>query len=114
MKKTNKENIDTNPEQELSEIDFLKKELSYYQKDGLEGSYYALNYQLNKLNDIIRTADISLTGKDKAFERFWIILTQIKDVHSSIQQLKTIIFEDKDKNTAKKQSASFMDEMSEK
>lgn len=97
---------------EITSIDILKKELSYYQKDGLEGSYYALNYQLNKLNDIIRNADISLTGKDKAFERFWLILTQIKEVHSSVQQLKTIIFGDKDK--PKISPASFMDEMNKK
>lgn len=112
MKKTGKEISQTDAIPVISEVDFLKKELSYYQKDGLEGSYYALNYQLNKLNDIIRNADISLTGKDKAFERFWLILTQIKEVHSSVQQLKTIIFGDKDK--PKISQASFMDEMNKK
>lgn len=104
-------NIPETPEQEIFR---LRMELDYYRRDGMEGSYYALNYQLNKLNEIIREASITLTGKDKAFERFWLILTQIKEVHSSIAQLKMIVFGDKNEPKKGNGNISFMDEMNSK
>lgn len=84
-------------QQLLDRIAVLEQELRYYRQDGLLQSYYALNYQLNRLNEVIMSANIDLSAPDKQFERFWKILTEIHLVHTSITNLKAMLEAGKDK-----------------
>lgn len=78
---------------ELQErVSYLTKELEYFRRDGLAGSLYALNYQLNKINEAILEANISLKGDDKQFERFWKFMTEIQEVHVTINNLQNMLF----------------------
>jgi hypothetical protein len=71
---------------------YWRAEAEQFKKNGIEGSYYALNYQINELNNIIQSAKVSLRGDDKVFERFWKISTEIQKFHESISWLKATIF----------------------
>lgn len=90
------------------EINWLRKQLEFFQKDGLEGSLYALNYQLNKINEIILQANITLSGNDRQFERFWKFMTEIQSVHTSIVNLRNMLYPNK-KNDEEKKSLNFME-----
>lgn len=72
-------------------IEGLEEEISFFKKDGLEGSLYALNYQINLLNKQIISAKISLEDKDdKTFDRFWKVVNDISKVHTAIAELKAM------------------------
>lgn len=94
----------------MSELDLkvenarLRLELSRYTRDGLDGLYHALNYQLNCLSDELRGNYVSFTTKnDKTFERIWKAMVDSKDVAQNMQWLKKElkIKEDQQQSTTK-------------
>lgn len=71
-------------------VEYIETKIKIYETDGMRGSYFALNAKINELNEIIREANIKLYDKDdKSFERFWKIATEIRELHSNVDWLKT-------------------------
>lgn len=105
---------DANDPQE--EIKKLREELSFFKKDGLEGSLFALNYQVNKINQVILETKITLSENDKQFERFWKILTEIGSIHEAILKLKDkqnskSVTKEKEKYSESSPASSIMEKM---
>lgn len=73
----------------------LESQIRYFRNPGLESTYHALNFQLNKMSEIIMEADINLDGNDKIFERFWKIATEVKQIAETVSWLKKEVFQDK-------------------
>ena len=95
----------TNEAELREEINRLKVELGRYTRDGLEGLYHALNYQLNCLSDELRGNYVSLNTKtDKTFERIWKAMVDSKDVAQNMQWLKKELKIKQDGETAERSS----------
>jgi hypothetical protein len=96
------------------QVDQLRAELSYFKRDGLSGSLFALNYQLNKLNETILSADIKLDSNDKTFDRFWKIVTEIQKVHEAIDNLKNKLYPKTAEEIKDQRDLNVMEELTKK
>lgn len=95
-----------------SYVEDLESQLRMYQKPGLESTYHALNFQLNKMSEIIRDAEISLEGNDKIFERFWKIATEVKQIADTVSWLKKEVFDVKvDDQVTEKEARPIMEKL---